>query len=157
MAWSGSGLFTATIRDILDATAVIDLDGATFKVALFNNSVTPDFDVASANTAYGAGVWASNEVTGTNWAAGGVALAGNDVTAASPAAGQVKWDATDVSEALVTVADAHGCLIYADSVTTPVADQGLIAVYFGGAYSATNGTFAITWHANGIFYIDLVP
>lgn len=158
MAWSGSGIFTSTIRDILDGTADIDLDTDSFKVALFNNSVTPDFDASSANTAYGAGTWASNEVTGTGWSAGGVALTANDLTGASPAAGQVKWDAGDVNESGTTLSNIYGCLIYDDTIASPVADQGLVAVYFSaGPYNTVNGTLTITWDSNGIFYIDLVP
>jgi hypothetical protein len=157
MAFAGSGMFTATLADILDNTTAIDLGSDSFKLALYNNSATPDFSVTSANTAYGAGVWATNEVTGTNWAAGGVALSGNALTANSPGAGQVKWDATDVSVASVTVSNAEGCLIYDDTIATPVADQGLLVIDFGAAYSATAGTFAITFDSNGICYFDVVP
>lgn len=159
MAWSGSGVFTSTIRDILDQTTAIDLNTSTFNLALYNNSVTPDFDATSANTAYGAGTWTGNEVTGTNWSAGGVALSTPTLTGASPAAGQLKWDAVDVSESNTTIAAAfYGCLIYDATVSTPVNDQGLVAVYFGGTgYTTSSGTVSITWDTNGIFYIDLVP
>lgn len=157
MAFGGSGMFTATVLDILNNTTAIDLGSDTFKLALFSNSATPSYSVTSANTAYGAGVWASNEVTGTGWSAGGVALASNALTANSPGAGQVKWDATDVSESSVTISGARGCLIYDDTIATPVADQGLLVIDFGADYSATNGTFAITFDANGILYLDVVP
>lgn len=157
MAFGGSGMFTATLADILNNVTAFDLSDDTFNLALYDNNATPDFSVTSANTAYGAGVWASNEVTGTNWSAGGVALSGNAITANSPGAGQVKWDATDVSVASVTVSNAEGCLIYNATVSTPVDDQGLLVIDFGAAYSATAGTFAITFDANGIFYADIVP
>jgi hypothetical protein len=43
-------------------------------------------------------------------------------------------------------------------ILTTAADGYLIvAVTFGANYSSTNGTFSISAHANGIFYIDLVP
>lgn len=157
MAFGGSGAFTATLADILNNVTAFDLSDDTFNLALFSNSATPDFSVTSANTAYGAGVWSSNEVTGTNWSAGGVALSGNAITANSPGAGQVKWDCTDVSVNSVTVALARGCLIYNATVSTPVDDQGLLVVDFGSDYSATNGTFAITWDSNGVWYHDIVP
>jgi hypothetical protein len=149
-------MFTNTWLDILNNTCAMDLGSDSFKLALFSNSATPDFSVASASTAYGAGVWATNEVTGTNWAAGGVALASNALTANSPAAGQVKWDATDVSEATVTVAAARCAFVYDDTLATPVADQGLLLIDFTADFSATAGTFAITFDANGLFYIDVV-
>jgi hypothetical protein len=159
MAWSGSGLFTSTMRDILDATTAMDLNTDTFKIALFNNSVTPAYDAASASTAFNTGTWVlANEVSGTGWASGGVALTGVTLSGAAPAAGQMKWDATDVSQASTTLSTIHGCLIYDDTIAAPVADQGLIAIAFSGApYSTVNGTLTITWHADGIWYLDLVP
>ena len=155
MAFGGSGFFTASIADILGNTAALDWGSATWNIALFSNSATPDFTVASASTAYGAGVWASNEVTGTGWSAGGPTLATSAPATESPAAGQVKLDATDVSETGTTLSAARGALIYMGSLTTPVVDQGLLVVDFGGDYSTTNGTFAITWDANGVAYFDV--
>jgi hypothetical protein len=73
----------------------------------------------------------------------------------SPAAGQVILDATDVSETGTTLSAARGALIYAGSITTPVADQGFIVVDFGGDYTTTAGTFAITWSASGVAYFDV--
>jgi hypothetical protein len=59
MAWSNSKIFVSTIEDILENTTAIDLNTDTFNVALFNDSITPSQTVASASTAFGAGVWAS--------------------------------------------------------------------------------------------------
>ena len=72
MAVTNSGLFLVTWIDIVDATQLaIDLSLATHKVALFNNTITPNF---STDTAYGAAPYNANEVSGTGWAAGGVLL-----------------------------------------------------------------------------------
>ena len=155
MAFGGSGIFTASLVDLFAQTAAIDWGTATWNIALFNNTATPDFTVVSASTAYGVGVWATNEVTGTNWAAGGPALVTSAPGAEAPGAGQVRLDATDVSEASTTVTSAEGCLIYMGSLAAPVVDQGLLVVDFGAAYSTTNGTFAITWDANGVAYFDI--
>lgn len=153
MAWSASGIFAQTLADGLKGTITLNLDLETHKIALYNNSVTPDYNATAANTAYGAGTWVGNEVTGTNWAAGGVALTSTTVTIV--AGGIVMWDAADVSVASTTITGAYGGLIYADALTTPVADQGIAGIYFGGsAYSTVNGTFAITWDANGIWRTD---
>ncbi len=154
MAWTESIVFRQTLIDALDGTMSLDFDSATanyYRVALMNNSVTPDMDATAANIALGAGTWTGNEVTGANWAAGGIALTTVDL---KPKTSGIYWDADDVSVATVTVTGAYGCLVYADGIATPVANQGVCANYFGGtAYSSVAGTFAITWHAtNGLWH-----
>ncbi len=59
MAWSNSKIFRSFLKDVLGNTTAIDLDSGADapKVALYNNSITPDQDVASASSAYNAGVW----------------------------------------------------------------------------------------------------
>ena len=160
MAWSASGMFRQTFIDIFDkALTTHDWDAASqFKVALYNNSVVPDFDCTAAASAYGAGgTWTTgNEVTSSSeWPAGGIVLASNDVTAV--AGGIIMLDANDTaSSAGATMSGIYGCMIYMDAVTTPVADQGLLAVYFGGTgYSVTSGTFTIQWNASGIARWDV--
>lgn len=159
MAFSTSGLFGQTLVDILAQTTAIDLNTDTFKLALFNNTPTPDFSAAASLVAYNTGQWVSgNEVTGTGWAAGGVALTGVVLTLDAPAAGQFMFDSDDVSQAGTTLTDIYGCLIYDDTIATPVADQGLLAVAFSGApYQTTNGTLTITVDPNGWFYSDFTP
>jgi hypothetical protein len=147
MAWSVSGLFVPTWLDLLDTTQLaIDLDLETHKIALYNNTETPNY---SSQTAYSA----TNEVTGTNWPAGGVALTGTTITE-SPT-GSLMFDATDISVASATFTNAYGAKIYADALA---GDNLIAGVYFGGsAYSPNNGTFQITWAAAGIFAIDITP
>ena len=155
MAWSASKIFIATLEDILENRTAVDLDGDTFKVALYNNSITPDQTVASANTAYNAGQWASaNEVTESGqWAAGGVALA--SVTSAF-SSNVYTFDATDTaSGAAADLASVYGCEVYSDTITTPVADQGLCYNYFGGSNSVVNGTFTVVWNVSGILAYTL--
>lgn len=157
MAFGGSGFFTISIEDIFIDAVAFDFETGTWKLALFPNSITPDFTVARTAAMYGAGgVYTTGaELTGGNWTAGGYTLAGTTVTPESPAAGQVKLDATDVSQTGTTISAARGCLIYKDSLTTPQADQGLLVVDFGSDYSTSSGTFAITWDTNGIAYFDV--
>lgn len=168
MAWSASGMFTATMVDILAGTLLnttLDLGSETaHKVALYDNSITPNYEAASAAAQYGAGgVWVTTgSATGTTqvyhtgqWAQGGVVLT---TTALSrPGSGIVMWDAADTaSGSAATMSNIYGGLIYCDALTTPVADQALLAVYFGGTgYSVTNGTFTIQWDSNGIFRLDI--
>lgn len=157
MAFGGSGFFTNTLKDILENTTAFDWSAGTPTIALFPNTITPDFTVASAASAYDSGVWtAAAELSDpADWPVGGVALASPTVTAESPAAGQVKLDADNVSQANTTLVDVRGGLIYMGDLAAPVADQGLLAVDFGSLFNTTNGTFAITWDALGVAYFDI--
>lgn len=149
MAVTASGLFVTTFADVLDTTQLaIDLDLETHKGALFSNTITPNF---TTDTAYGVAPYNANEVTGTNWAAGGVVLTG---TAFTGAAGTLTFDATDVSVASTTLTNARCYLLYADVLA---GDRAIVLVDFAADYSTSNGTFAITWNALGIFTIDLTP
>jgi hypothetical protein len=156
MAWANSKVFRAFLADAVDNTAAFDLGADTCKVALYNNSITPDQDVASASSAFNTGVWATaNEVAqAVQWPTGGVALASPSVN--SGTAGVVFFDANDTaSGASATLAAVFGCLVYDDTLTTPVADQGISFNYFGGTNSVTNGTFTVVWSANGIWRATL--
>ena len=155
MAWSNSKIFMATIEDVLENTTELDLNSNTFKAALFDNSITPSQTVASASTAFGAGVWASGQVfDGAEWATGGVALTGVTSTFASNV---YTFDATDTPSTgtSATLAAVFGCLVYSDTIATPVADQGITYNYFGGTNSVTDGQFTIVWNASGIFTLTL--
>ncbi|MGA1346257.1 MAG: hypothetical protein ACO35E_09855 [Ilumatobacteraceae bacterium] len=156
MAWSASAIFRALVTDALENTAALDLNSDTFKVALYNNSITPDNDATAANSAYNAGQWANtNEVSESGqWAAGGVALGNPDIT--NPSSGVIMFDGDDTaSGSAADLANVYGCLVYDDTLSTPVADQGVCYNYFGGANSVTNGTFTVVWAANGLFRITV--
>jgi hypothetical protein len=158
MAWSNSKVFRPFVADVLGNTAAFDLDADTIKSALYDNDITPDQNVTAANSAYNVGQWAisGNEVSETtNWPAGGIALTSKSVNAATAAT--VFFDAADTPSATstTTLANVYGCLNYDDTLTTPVADQGICFNYFGGVQSVTAGLFTIVWHANGIFTIAL--
>jgi hypothetical protein len=152
MAWTASKVFMALIEDVFENTTAMDLNSDTFKAALYDNDITPDQTVTSANTAFNAGQWVSagNEVfDGAEWATGGVALA--SVTSAF-ASNVYTFDAANTaSGSSATLAAVFGCLVYDDTIATPVADQGVCYNYFGGTNSVTDGTFTIVWHTSGIF------
>jgi hypothetical protein len=157
MAWSNSKIFRPFLSDAFLNVAAFDLDSDVFKIALFDNDITPDNDVTSANSAYNVGQWASsgNEVSHSGqWATGGVALTSPTINAST--ADVVYWDAADTaSGSAATLADVYGGLVYDDGLTTPVADQGICYLYFGGANAVTNGTFTVIYSANGIYRITL--
>ena len=153
MAWSASKIYMATIEDIFENTTALDADADTFKVALFDNTITPSQTVASSATAYGAGVWASGgQSDATGWPAVGRNLA---TVTSSFSSNVYTFDAADTVSAnsTTTLTGAYGCLIYDDTLTTPVADQGLCYNYFGGVASVTSGTFTVAWSGTGILTI----
>ena len=155
MAWTNSKLFTATVTDMMNNTTAIDANSDTFRVALFTNAITPDQTVASAATAFGAGVWAANEVfDAAEWPTGGEALTAVTSTFASnvytfDAANTVS---TGTSATLLTF---FGCLVYDDTIAAPVANQGWAFIYLGGTQSLTDGTLTILWAASGISSLTL--
>jgi hypothetical protein len=154
MAWSASKIFMATLEDMFENTTAVDLNSDTFKAALYDNDITPDQTVTSANTAYDVGQWTAlnNEVISTGeWDTGGVALA--SVTS-SFSSNVYTFDAADTaSGAGATISGAFGCLVYDDTIATPVANQGLCYNYFGGTQSVTGGLFTIVWNASGILAV----
>lgn len=151
MAWSNSKAFARYVERFLSRGAAYDLDTDSYKVAVYNNTGTPDNTVTTgALTAYNgaASQWVvANEVTGTGWSAGGVAISG--VTVAQSSA-NVTFDATDTSATTVTLSGAFGALVYTTTVVTDATNAGVSYHYFGGSQSVTAGTFTIVWAATGI-------
>lgn len=156
MAWSNSKVFQRFLADTWLNLAAFDLDSDTFRVALYNNSITPDNDVSAALSAYNAGQWATanEKFQAGQWAQGGEALVSPTINTAT--ADVVFWDAADRSSGTAfTVSDVYGCEIYDDTLTTPVADQGVAYIYFGGANGVTAGTLTARWADAGIFRATL--
>jgi hypothetical protein len=153
---TASKIFTAFVEDVIEQRALFDMDTHTFKVALYGNGGTPDQTAASANTAYNAGAWATaNEIyDAAEWAQTGQAL--DSVTSAFTT-NVYKFDAADEVSAgtSATLTAVYGCLIFDDSLTTPVADQGVSYHYFGGSQSVTDGTFTVVFNGSGIFTLTL--
>lgn len=155
MAWSNSKVFMALFEDTLENTTAMDLNSDTFKVALYDNDITPDQTVTSANTAYNVGQWTAtgNEVAdGAEWPAGGETL---DNPTSTRASNVYTFDADNTvsTGTSATLAAVFGCLVYDDTIAAPVADQGVSYHYFGGTNSVTDGTFTVVWNATGIFTI----
>lgn len=141
MAFSTSGLYTATFRDALKNAIALNWGGTspdTMKIALYNNTETPAYDTDPSSYS------ATNEVTGTNWAAAGVALTSPTCTIGTGGnAGTILLAATNVSVATTTLTGVYGAKIYDDSLTPKAL---VCAIAFSGApYSTNAGTFAITW------------
>jgi hypothetical protein len=156
MPWSGSAIIREFVTDALANAVAYDLSGAgidTFKIALFNNTPTPDKDssVTGYNEATGQWLVANEKTSSTDWPAGGPTL--DSVALSNPAAGVIMWDAADeVSGSNATLTDVHGSLIYDDTIA---ADPGICYLYFGGANSVTAGTLTVQFNASGIFRITV--
>lgn len=160
MAWSNSKIFRPFLGDVLANTAAFDLSGAsvdTFKAALYGTTPTPSQDVTAANSAYGVDQWiAGSEISeAVNWPVAGRPLVTPLIDVGT--AGVVFFDAADTASASssTTLAAVFGCLVYDDTLTTPVADQGVCFNYFGGSQSVTAGSFTVIWSASGIFRFTL--
>lgn len=149
-AFSASGIFYLTLRDIFQNDTAVDLLADTIKLALFTNSITtPNY---ATNTAYGAAPFNANEVSGTGYTAGGAALANDTITESS---GDLVYDADDTSWTSSTFSSVRGGLLYDDTITTPTADPGVAGITFGADYSVTSGTFTVQYAATGIVRYDL--
>jgi hypothetical protein len=140
-----SGLYGATFRDALMNVIALDLNAENYKVAMYTNTLTPNFDADPSSYS------TTNEVSGTGYTAGGNTLTSTTLTIAS---GILTYDAADTSWSSSTISNARGAIIYADALT-PKAN--IVAVSFGADYSTVAGTFTVQWSASGIFAIDYVP
>ena len=100
-------------------------------------------------------MWASGGVSdASGWPAAGRTLGSVTSTFSSNV---YTFDAADTVSADTTtdLTNVYGCLIYDDTITTPVADQGICYNYFGGANTVTNGQFTVVWNVSGIFALTL--
>jgi hypothetical protein len=156
MAWTASKIFRAYLKDVFDNTTALDLGSDSFKASLFNNSITPDQNVTSANTANNVGQWATAQEVyqAGQWAQGGVALTGTTLDAGTTDV--VFFDATDTpSGSAATLTNIYGAQIYDTTVATPVANQGICFNYYGGPNTVTNGTFTSVWNALGLLRVTI--
>lgn len=158
MAWTASGLYVDNMIDVFDATQLaIDLSLTSHKIALQNNTATPDFSVDVQWTN-------ANEVSGTGWVSGGPALsaAATGATSTAPTvtespAGSLMYDMADISVASTTLTNARGARIYETVLGAGATKALIVGINFGADYSTSSGTFGIQWAATGVFAIDFTP
>jgi hypothetical protein len=147
MAWSASAALRQLVADMIGNVTAFDYDADTIKMAGFDNTITPDKNVSAANSAYGAGVWASGGVSGTNFPAAGVTLASKTVDVGTN--NQVTIDAADNAITGTSLTNLTGLLCYDDTLTTPVADQGQSYHYLGGSNTLT-GDVNLVYSTSGL-------
>lgn len=143
MAFTASAVSRAYVTDKFNETANLPFSD-TWKLALYNNTGTPDKDATSALYAYAAvgSAWVTaNEVTdATNWPAGGKTITG--LAGTNPGSGVYMVDCNDVaSGGNVTLTTFFGGFVYDNTATTPVAKQGMSHHYFGGTQTVTANPF----------------
>jgi hypothetical protein len=156
MAWTASKIFRQTIADMFGNVTAFDLDSDTIKAALFDNTITPAQDVSAANSAYAAGVWAAGGVSdASGWPAAGRALGTVAIDVATAATVKLTAANTVSANSATTLVNVYGVLVYDDTLTTPVADQGVAYLSLGGVNSVSNGTFTVAWSASGVLSIAL--
>lgn len=150
MPVTASGLFVATFISALGAPqTAIDLSLASNKIAMFTNSITPDFDAVSP--AYGAGAFAANEVSGAGYAAGGATVSVPTLTGAT---GTMTFNLDDTTWAASTITSARCALLYADALA---GKNAICLINFGADYSTVAGSFTIQWPGAGMFAVDWTP
>lgn len=145
MTASLAGTTNVTLPTGYSATGGLAAD--TLKVAVYNNTTTPDRTAAVTSTGFATGTWSGNEITGTNWASGGVAIGTQSYaldTGSSSFCFTVSGGQT--STATVTLAAFFGALVYDNSISAgTVSKQGMCYNYFGGTQTVTAATFTILW------------
>jgi hypothetical protein len=116
----------------------------TIKIALVTSAYVPDQDAHSFFNQV------TNEVTGTGYTAGGITL--NVTTSQDNTDNEGVFDADDVSWTNATIT-ARGAVIY-KSTGVPSTSPLICYIDFGGDVAVTAGTFAITFHSEGIININ---
>lgn len=147
MAWSASKVFA--FAQLQMGKAALNLSTDSYKVALYNNSITPDNTVTTAVlTEYnGAGSqWlTANEIyQAVQWPQGGESLSSVTWTQASNV--DTFTAANTQSGSAATLVGFYGCLVY----DTTVNSEGLSYNYFGGTQTVTAGQLTVVWSASGV-------
>lgn len=141
-----SGLYVVSFRDALDTTGLaIDMLSASNIVCLYTDTKTPNFDTDAAHST-------TNELASTGGYTQDSKTVGGTPTFALGNAGQLKYDWSTTVDWTSATFTARGFILGKASTLEPIC-----AVTFGADYTATNGTFSIDAHANGVWVIDLVP
>lgn len=118
------------------------------KIMLAADAYTPNFDTHNFRDDV------TNEPgnSGT-YASGGSLLTTTEITVASPAATQEKYSGDNLSWTGTTIT-ARGTVAYVARGGASSSDEVIVANTFGSDVTTAGGTFSVTWHANGLFYVD---
>ena len=141
-----SGLYVPIWRDATDTSnLVLNLLLSTNKIDLYLNAKTPNFDTDAAYDA-------TNEVATATGYTRDTKTVGGTPTWDSSANGILKYSwSTTVSWTTATFT-ARGYILHTAADNYP-----FFAYTFGADVSPVAGSLTLTAHADGIFYLDLVP
>jgi hypothetical protein len=144
MAFTQDAWFSDTYTKAFRQSITIDVGDTTpglFKAALYEGPTVPNF--SQTNPAYNADPWDEGETSGPGYTAGGA-----DLTVVSFAelstANKLGWKFDPIEWTSATIS-AEGLLIYAPSLT----NKAFVFRWFSQAYDASDGTFSITFPADG--------
>ena len=139
-----SQIYNSFKKKIMDGS--IDLDTDTIKVALTSSSYTPDIDTHDFFDDI------TNEVAASGtYSAGGATLANKTVTQDNTDNEGV-FDADDISFTGATITARYAIIYKSTGVTSTSPLIGVID--FGTNQTSTNGTFTVTWAAEGILNLN---
>lgn len=147
MAWTASGCPLLNYIDVFDATQLaFDWSLTTHKVALYTNSLTPNF---STDQSYSS----TNEIpNGSGYTTGGNTITTPTVTE-SPT-GTLKYDFDDSQWTSSTFSSVRGGIEYADAL---VGNNIIVEINFGADYAVTAGTLTVQYASGGVLTDDLTP
>ncbi|WP_379491261.1 hypothetical protein [Nonomuraea rubra] len=128
------------------AQFTLDLDDDTHKLALYDNTVTPNF---ATDQSYST----SGEITGTGYTAGGLAIASATFTVTTSGGTFATWDGNDVQWTDSTLTGVRGGIAYADGETPK---RLILGIDFGSAYTTASGTLLVAFNASGIGRVNVI-
>jgi hypothetical protein len=148
MAITASGMYGLSVEKMLIDTLGESLEAEDHKMALVNDSYTPNFDTHDFHADL------TNEVANSgNYTTGGTAFTSTEVTLSS---GTLTWDFADVTWATSTIANAMAGVCIT-TVSGSAADQLILLLDFVTAVSTTSGLLTVAINASGALTLDYTP
>jgi hypothetical protein len=147
VAITQDGWFNDTMVKALSNTIALNLADTTpgaFKGALFEESASPDF--SQVDPAYGTAPLDSDESNGPGYTAGGEDLTVVSFAELAGATNKIGWK-FDPVEWMESTIDAAGLLIYVPDLSS----RAVLLRSLGQTYSTADGTFSISFHADGVW------
>jgi hypothetical protein len=146
VAITQDGWYNDTIIAALSNTIALDLSNTTpgtFKAALFEEALTPDFSQTSP--AYGTSPYDANETSGPGYTAGGVNLTVTSF-AELAAANKIGWKMSAIGWTSATIS-ARGLLIYVPGLS----NRAVLLRDLGQEYASQDGSYDIAFATDGVW------
>lgn len=140
-------MYGAGLEGVLDGT--LDLDSDSYRAVLLTSSYAPNQSTDDTWSDISA-----NEVSGTGYTAGGLA----STITLSRSGLAVTLDTSDLSWASSTITAKYAVIVHDADGNGTLAGTDRLLMYVdldsgGGSISTTNGTFAITINASGLYTV----